>query len=250
VSRGRVLIACVGATFMLLALAVAVDAGKVAGFDQWSVTQLMPLQDHPTGEPSALDRATSPLAAVERPTNSALTRSLFAVTVPFAPLPAVLLAGAGAFVLVIRGRRRAAAAWCGALAAALIVEAAFKHVVERPLVYKIDSSTHLARPADTLNRSFPSGHAVRAVVLAGLVLELAPGLASIAFAAAGITSALTVVLSMHTPTDVSGGLLLGFILLAVGWLGARPGGDLPRRAGEPRGHMRGSPRPFRSQRVE
>jgi membrane-associated phospholipid phosphatase len=241
------------ATLLLLALAVTVDAGWAAGLDQWSVDHVMPYQDHPTGEPSPFDRATSPLAAVRNSANSTGTRFLFALTIPVGPVPGVLLVGTGAAVLIRRGRRKSAAAWCGVVAAALVAEAAIKHLVERPLLHKIDPSTHVALPADTFTRSFPSGHTIRAVILAGLVVELAPQFAYLAFTSAGITSVLTVLLTMHTPTDVVGGALLGFILLVIAWRGTRPverppGSSAPD--GEPHGRMQTPPTPFRSQRVE
>jgi membrane-associated phospholipid phosphatase len=101
-----------------------------------------------------------------------------------------------------------AAAWLVALGAGFAVEIAGKE-----LIGQIDYAAH-ERVFDlfTLPRSFPSGHSLRAVLLAGLATALWPRVRGWAIAWAIATAAMTEVCGMHVPTDVLGGLVAGFAL--------------------------------------
>lgn len=132
-------------------------------------------------------------------------------------LPVVaVVAGLAAAVCWVRGRRAIA----GAFVVGLCAEAAVtlvKVVVDRPRPLGAGTVGDFITYA-----SFPSGHTVRAVVIAGLLISAfaprdGPGrwIAVAAGAGAAIFVGLARVASgEHWPTDVLGGLLLG-----IAWLG-------------------------------
>jgi membrane-associated phospholipid phosphatase len=195
-------------TASFAALAVLVAAGAFTGLDQWSVDHLMPGAAFSAREPSLRD-ALIPLYATHwhRPYSVATN----IVTVPASFVVALVLTA---------WRSRALAV---ALVAAVAVETLCKHVLDRPALH--DGALHIVGFDD----SFPSGHTLRAVILAGAFAS--PWAA--AWAVAAIV--LLVVAGWHTPTDVAGGVLLGLLALAAArLLGARRlrGGRLARgRAG-------------------
>jgi membrane-associated phospholipid phosphatase len=203
------------AATILLAIAVTVAAGHLAGIDQWSVDELMPYRDRPPTEPSTFDMLMSPLAAVSRETNAAAPRALFALTVPAAPLVAAMACAAGALVLLVRGLPWRAAAWAAVFVGASLVEVLIKTAVERPLLHQIDGIRASLVSKDSFNQSFPSGHTVRGLLLAVLWAELFPRLRTgLAFWLVAMSMAL-VATSMHTPSDVVGGVLLSVVFLPL-----------------------------------
>jgi membrane-associated phospholipid phosphatase len=68
---------------------------------------------------------------------------------------------------------------------------------------------------DSFNHSFPSGHTVRGLLLAFLIAELVPTLRPLLAAWLVVMSASLVLTSMHTPTDVAGGVLLALVALVM-----------------------------------
>ena len=96
---------------------------------------------------------------------------------------------------------------------AVAVEVLCKSVLNGPALY--DGTFHI-RPFDS---SFPSGHTLRIVMLAGAY----PRAITIAWAVAGIV--LLELAGWHTPTDIAGGIVLGLLAL----LGARAAGALGAR---------------------
>ena len=199
----------------LAALAVLVATGHAASFDQWSADSLMPYQDRPLAEPSLWDQLMSPLAAVTRPGNDFPSRLLFAATVPAAPLAAFVAAAVGIFALATRGQPRRALVWTLALVSCAIAEAGIKALVERPLIHKYDVVQQASVTKDSFNHSFPSGHTVRGVLLAFLFAELVPAIRPLLAAWLVVMSASLVAASMHTPTDVAGGVLLALVALVM-----------------------------------
>lgn len=182
------------------ALAVLVAAGACTGLDQWAVDHLMPGGRFTGGEPNLLD-ALVPLAATR-------WSSGWSVAANVVTLPASLLVA----LALVAWRSRLLAV---VLVAAVAVETLCKHVLTRPELY------HGAHHIGPFDDSFPSGHTLRAVLLAGAFASPL----STAWAVAAI-----VVLQLagwHTPTDIAGGILLGLL----GLLGARAlrGRRLPRR---------------------
>jgi membrane-associated phospholipid phosphatase len=132
-------------------------------------------------------------------------------------LPVVLLCGAGAFVLLVTGRRGPALL----LVAAPLGAAAANRLVK--LLVRRD------RPPDMLSADaslygFPSGHmahvtaAVVAVVAVLLPVVGRPGravLIAVGAAALAVTAAPQLVLARHYPSDLLAGALLGCAWVAV-----------------------------------
>jgi len=164
------------------ALAVAVATGAFTGLDQWAVEHLMPGGSFTGGEPSLLD-ALVPFAGTR-------WDSAWSVLVNVAAAPASFLV---ALAIV---------AWRSRVLAALLVvavggETLCKELLTRPELH------HGARHVVAFDDSFPSGHALRAVLVAGALAS--PWAAAWAVAAV----ALLQLAGWHTPTDIVGGLLLG-----------------------------------------
>jgi membrane-associated phospholipid phosphatase len=109
------------------------------------------------------------------------------------------------------GRPWAAIVWPIAWALTNGIEVVGKHELTRPDVSWSNASVrvHLA-PFD---QSYPSGHAARAVVLAGVVAYVWPRLARPAFAWALLVGPVLVIDGDHTATDVVGGQLLGLAVV-------------------------------------
>jgi membrane-associated phospholipid phosphatase len=164
------------------ALAIAVAAGAFTGFDQWAVSHLMPGGRFGGGEPSLLD-ALVPLAGTH-------WDSAWSVLVNVVAAPASFLVA----VAVVVWRSRVLAAL---LVAAVAVETLCKETLTRPELH------HGARHVVAFDDSFPSGHALRAVIVAGALAS------PWAAAWAVVTIVLLQLAGWHTPTDIAGGVLLG-----------------------------------------
>jgi len=164
------------------ALAIAVATGALTGLDQWAVDHVTPGGHFTGGEPSLRD-ALIPLAGTH-------WDSAWSVLVNVIAAPASFLV---AFVIVAWRSRVLAVL----LVAAVAVETLCKDLLTRPELH------HGARHIVAFDDSFPSGHALRAVVVAGALVS--PWAAAWAIAAI----ALLQLAGWHTPTDIAGGLLLG-----------------------------------------
>jgi membrane-associated phospholipid phosphatase len=187
----RFAFACLSA---FVALAIAVAAGAFTGLDQWAVEHLMPGGRFTGGEPSLLD-ALVPLAGTH-------WSSTWSVLVNVVAAPASFLVA----LAIVAWRSRVLAAL---LVAAVAVETLCKELLTRPELQ------HGGRHVVAFDDSFPSGHALRAVLVAG---ALASPLAA-AWAVAAV--ALLELAGWHTPTDIVGGLLLGASALLVRGRAAR-----------------------------
>jgi membrane-associated phospholipid phosphatase len=167
---------------LFAALAIAVAAGAFTGLDQWGVDHLMPGGSFTGGKTSLLD-SLIPLAGTHW--DSAWSVLVSVVTVP-----------ASFFVslAIVAWRSRVLAAL---LVAAVAVETLCKETLTRPELH------HGARHVVAFDDSFPSGHTLRAVLVAGAIAS--PW--ATAWAVAAIV--LLQLAGWHTPTDVAGGLLLG-----------------------------------------
>jgi membrane-associated phospholipid phosphatase len=195
----------VAAAFALLA--VLLSAGVFHDLDQWAVQHLMPgLEPNPSE--NSLAESLVPLLGSDWSDGWSVAANLVA-------LP-------GSFVIalaIVAWRSRVLAL---AMLAAVAVEVVCKEVLTKPALYL--EGVHIV-PFDS---SFPSGHTLRIVLVAGALFWLLRGWA-VAWAAAAI--ALILLAGWHTPTDIGGGLLLG----GLGLRCARSAGALRtgrlRRAG-------------------
>jgi membrane-associated phospholipid phosphatase len=189
----------VAAAFALLA--ALVSAGVFHDLDQWAVHHLMPgLEPNPSE--SSLADSLVPLLGSDWSGGWSIAANL------------VALPGSFLIALAIIAWRSRVLAFV--MLAAVAVEVICKEVLTKPALYL--EGVHIT-PFDS---SFPSGHTLRIVLVAGALYPLLRGWVA-GWAAAAI--ALILLAGWHTPTDIAGGLLLG----ALGILCARSAGAL--RAG-------------------
>jgi membrane-associated phospholipid phosphatase len=198
-------------------LAVLVAVGAFTRVDQWAVDHLMPSASFGHGRPGWLEAA---VPLLHQRFDSPLAVAADIVTLPAAALVSL--------AIVVAAWRVAGLGLLAAWAAGSAVELLCKHVLVRPALY--DGAFHVA----AFDGSFPSGHALRAVLVACVVARMWPRarLAAIVWVVASVV--LLQLAGWHTPTDLAGGLLLGgFAALAlVGGRAARAlrGRGLPARS--------------------
>jgi membrane-associated phospholipid phosphatase len=164
------------------ALAIAVAAGAFTGLDEWAVEHVMPGGRFTGGKPSLFDSLV-PLAGTH-------WSSVWSVLVNVVTVPASFLVA----LAIVAWRSRVLAAL---LVAAVAVETLCKEVLTRPELH------HGTRHVVPFDDSFPSGHTLRAVIVAGALAS--------PWATAWAVAAIVVLqlAGWHTPTDIAGGLLLG-----------------------------------------
>jgi membrane-associated phospholipid phosphatase len=197
--RSATLVACAFA-----ALAGLVAAGTLTRADQWAVDHLMP-GANPASEGGGLLDGLVPFLHSNWNSGYATAANILVLPASF------LISLAIAFMC-----SRAIAV---ALVAAVAVEVLCKEVLTRPALY--DGSFHIT-PFDS---SFPSGHALRTVIVAAAVGWRWPRARPIAIVWAIVSLVLIQLAGWHTPTDIAGGVLLAALAL----LGARGAGALGRR---------------------
>lgn len=190
----------------LLAAAFAALAGLTAGgvfsgLDQWSVDHAMP--------GASFTRVSTSLLSDVIPLYHVRWHSPWSVAVNLVTLPGSFLLS---LVIVAALSRRLGLA----LVACVVVEVICKEALTRPALH--DGSLHIG-PFDS---SFPSGHALRIVLIVVAVANARPRLAFAATAWAAASVVLLLLGGWHTPTDLIGGVLLGL-------LGAAAAGALRRR---------------------
>jgi hypothetical protein len=197
--RSAALLACAFA-----GLAALVAAGSLTRVDQWAVDHLMP--------GASLRHANVGLLQGLVPLLHSRWGSAYAIAANIVTLPASFLIS---LAIVVACSRILGAA----LAAAVAVEVLCKEVLTRPALY--DGSFHIA----AFDSSFPSGHALRTVIVAAAVAWRWPRVRTFAVAWAIASIALLQLAGWHTPTDLAGGVVLGALAL----LGARAAGALGGR---------------------
>jgi membrane-associated phospholipid phosphatase len=186
-----------------------------------------------TGSPSTLVESIVPLLHADF--GGPFLTVAQAVTLPAQAVVSCLLVAAACFALVRRGRLEAAMVWATAWVLATAIEVISKQLLTRPHLYRHD--VHLV----AFDSSWPSGHAVRAAVIAAALAAAWPRLRYPLAVWLVAVAALLETAGFHTPTDVIGGLLLATVLVAGGTALERSGA-LARRAATRGGATRSGPR--------
>jgi len=188
------------------ALAMLVAAGALTGLDQWAVDHLMP-GARGNGAPPTFLEAVVPLyhASWRRPLEVAAN----IVTVPAQALVSSVLLGACCLALRARGRRRAALAWAAAWLAGNAAEVLCKSLLARPLLHRN------GLPLRAFESSFPSGHTLRAVLLAAAAAFVWPAGTRLLGAWAAAVLVLLELDGLHVPSDIAGGLLLAALVVVL-----------------------------------
>jgi len=183
---------------------VAVAAGAFTRVDQWSIDHLMPGGSFRNNKTNIADGL---VPLLHSGWGSAYSVAVNLVTLPASFLIALVIVAACSRVLG------------AALVVAVGVEVICKELLTRPALFH--GSLHIA----AFDSSFPSGHALRTVIVAAAVTWRWPRLrvAAIAWAIASVV--LLLLAGWHTPTDLAGGVLLASLAL----LGARSAGALRGR---------------------
>jgi membrane-associated phospholipid phosphatase len=209
-----------GAGFLLLALLVA--TGALARLDGYAASHLMPGLKPDRHIPSLLD---SIVPWSGGGSDGGVTLAADVVTAPAGALVSCLLLAAGALFVLRRTGRRAVLLTLAAFALGNLVELLLKSTLERPAVEARWYGTRFHVLG--FDSSFPSGHALRGLFLAGTVAVLWPRARPLLAAWVAALVVMLEVAGFHTPSDIAGGLLLsGSLLLGLASL-------LPRRATEP-----------------
>jgi membrane-associated phospholipid phosphatase len=169
-------------------LAILVAAGTCTGLDQWAVGHLMPGAVFTTTE-SGLAEALIPLYHTQ-------WDDAYSVAANIVTLPASFVIS----LVLVAWRSRALAV---ALVAATAVETLCKHVLTRP---ELHHGMHISG----FDASFPSGHTIRTVIVAGAFAHPLTALWAVC------SIVLLQLAGWHTPTDILGGVLLGLLALLLG----------------------------------
>jgi membrane-associated phospholipid phosphatase len=188
---------------------VAVAAGALTRVDQWAVDHLMSGLNSHRSQTGLLDGL---VPLLHQRWDSADGVAANIVTLPASFLIALAIVAACSRVLAV------------ALVAAVAVEVVCKELLTRPALY--NGRWHIA----AFDSSFPSGHALRTVIVAAAIAWRWPRarIPAIAWAIASIV--LLQLAGWHTPTDLAGGVLLAALALLVARrAGALRGRRLSRR---------------------
>lgn len=197
-------------TLLLAAAFVAVGAGVVVGaftrIDLWAIHHLMPWFTPGSSSPT-LSSVTLPFG-LDTPVGQILGELwVYPASVPVSAL-VVIAAGA---VLWRRGRRDAALAWAAAWVAVNALEVIGKTFVSRPELHVVaDGRSHVVFP-----HSFPSGHALRGLLVAAVVAHVWSRARIAGAVWIAVTLVLLVVIGFHTPSDVLGGALLSGAVIGL-----------------------------------
>ncbi len=200
-----------GAGFASLAGLVA--AGSLSGVDAYVLRHwTQSLTPARAAHEPALAGALVPFYGLDHP--SGLDFATAGVTLPGYILVSCALVAGGVWLLARRGLAGEAATWAAVFVAGNVVEVVSKHLLTRPPL-RAPSPGGLVHVV-ALDASYPSGHALRIVLVAALVVRLRPRLWPAAVLWVAAAAALLVASRAHTVTDVAGGMLLaGFLLACV-----------------------------------
>ncbi len=92
----------------------------------------------------------------------------------------------------------------------IVVNQGLKRLFKRARPTVDDNAVHSLRKPST--SSFPSGHSTSSITAALLLTETLPIPAPIVWGAAGIVATSRVHVNMHHPSDVAGGVVVGYVV--------------------------------------
>lgn len=179
-------------------LATLVATGKLAEIDRYAVAHLMPwvqARHHPFVTIGSLT-----VPSLRPP---AANTALELLTYPAALAPSLVLV----FLAATRLARADGLAWCAIWCAGNAIELVGKLTLHRPALYH--DAVHLT----AFDASLPSGHTIRAFIVAG-TFAAAWRTGRLAYVWAATVPFALVAIGAHTPTDVAVGFLVAVTLAA------------------------------------
>lgn len=188
------------AVFVLLA--VLVDTGVLSGIDSFATRHLMPWR-----LPDEEWEFFGPLFSYHG--HGFDIRQI--VRAPASAAPSAIIIAGGCAYLWIRGWRALSILWLAAFLVGAAVEGFCKHVVAKPPPEAIRDDA-LVELTGFVN-SFPSGHALRAALIAGVLACCWPRVTPFLVAWVIVVGVVTELYTIHTPTDIVGGYLLAGSLI-------------------------------------
>lgn len=198
------------------ALAALVAHGNLTSLDEWAMHHAMPEAQFTSAKPT--------LAEALVPLWGSSWRGVVAVTTDLVTLPAALLTSAAIVALACFAVRGGAAV---ALATVYVagngVEVLTKETLTRPALFA--QGLHVA----ALDNSFPSGHTIRAALVAMAVSCAWPRAWRWAVLWAVSSTVMLELGAQHVPSDIAGGLLLAAGLAVTTWSSWRAGPSTSRR---------------------
>jgi membrane-associated phospholipid phosphatase len=206
---GRLPAALAALAVAFAVLAALVVGGRLSGIDHYALEHWMPGLD-----PSTATHVVPPAAGLARPFQlgtPSWQKLLDLYVYPASVFVSLAVFTAAAVVLWRRGARTAAVVWAATWFVANALEVAAKVAIAKPALHLAQDgiSYHVA----SFDHSFPSGHTMRAVLVAGVIGFVWARLAWPVAAWALLVPVCLVVASAHVPSDVLGGLVFG--LMAV-----------------------------------
>ena len=193
--------AIVAATVAFLVLAGLVVAGSLSAVDQYAIDHWMTDVERSSGS-SSVSIAHQFYPHLGTPLQVFCNLWTF----PASAFISGALLALCCVARVRRGQRVAALTWGGGWLAANVVEVIAKHILHRPTLHAVEAGVRVS--FDGFSHAFPSGHALRAVLTATLLVAVWRRAARPAVLWAAIALVALVVSAAHTPSDVLGGVLL------------------------------------------
>jgi membrane-associated phospholipid phosphatase len=205
----RLGIAALAVVFVVLAMLVA--AGHLHWLDRYAVEHWMPGL-----EPGDADETVPPFTGIFMPfglDSEWWQKVLDVVMYPASALVSFTVFAVGSLVLWRRGAKVAAVAWGATWFVANAIEVAVKVGIEKPGLYLTEGGVR--HQLDAFDHAFPSGHAMRSVMVAAIVVYVWSRLGWIAGVWVAVSAVCLVVSSWHVPSDVVGGLVFGGLVVLV-----------------------------------
>lgn len=188
------------AAFILLA--VLVDAGVLSGIDSFATRHLMPWR-----LPDEEWEFFGPLFSYHG--HGFDIRQI--VRAPASAAPSAVIVAAGCAYLWIRGSRLVSSLWLTAFLVGAAVEGFCKHVITKPPPEAIRDGAIVELTG--FATSFPSGHALRAALIAAVLACCWPRATPFLVAWVIVVGIVTELYTIHTPSDIIGGYLLAGSLI-------------------------------------